>query len=102
MAGENASFTRKLSAEETRGNYVTIQKRDLELFPKLGKPFKLKCGKDVFEVFVSAVDCWCQGPRKPHQHYRINLDKFRDKVRLQWGKKVRIEKKSDEQYILHV
>lgn len=100
MAANKNLFKRKLSAEEAGENYIMIQKKELDFFPKVGKPFKLKVGKKEFETFIQAVECWCQGPNKPHSHYRIDATPFRDLVALHWGTKVTIEKKEDNKYQL--
>jgi len=92
------SFKRKISSEEAGGNYILIQKRELDFFPKVGKPFTLNVGKKSFETYVEATECWCQGPQKPHSHYRLNFSEFRDLINLQWGKKVTIEKMGDKKY----
>lgn len=95
---KKASYKRKISSEEAGGNYLLIQKRDLDFFPKVGKPFTLKVGKKSFETYVEATECWCQGPQKPHSHYRLNLSELRDDINLQWGKKVVIEKADEKNY----
>lgn len=98
MAPEKEQFKRKVSSEEAGGNYILIQKKELDFFPKVGKPFKLKVDKKNLETYVEAVECWCQGPQKPHSHYRLNFSEFRDDINLQWGKKVVIEKAGDKNY----
>ncbi len=98
MAAEKNRFKRKLSAEEANGNFIMIQKKELDFFPKVGKPFNLKIGDEDIEIYIEAVECWCQGPKKPHSHYRINANTFRDKFKLQWGTKVIIEKLTEKEY----
>lgn len=100
MAVNKNQFKRKLSAEEAGGNYIMIQKRELDFFPKVGKPFKLLVDKKEFETYVTAVECWCQGPKKPHSHCRIDASPFKDLVKLHWGIKVIIEKEDDAKYHL--
>ncbi|NIR52034.1 hypothetical protein GWO43_25785 [candidate division KSB1 bacterium] len=98
MATNMTRFKRKLSAEEIRENFIMIQKKELDFFPKVGKPFKLKINDKTVDTYVTAVECWCQGPNKPHSHYRIDVTPFRDKLKLQWGTKVVIEKQGDKKY----
>ncbi len=93
-------FKRKLSGDEAGGNYIMIQKRDLDFFPKAGKPFKLKIGRKEIEMAVKAVECWCMGPQKPHSHYRIDAAPLREHIKLTWGSKVVIEKSGEEKYKL--
>lgn len=95
-------FKRKLSGDEAGGNYIMIQKRELDFFPKVGKPFKLKIGRKEVETSVKAVECWCMGPQKPHSHYRIDATPLREHIKLTWGSKVVIEKSGDEKYKLVV
>jgi hypothetical protein len=98
MATVKKQFKRKLSADEAGGNYIMVQKKELDFFPKVGKPFKLKVGDKKVETFIKAVECWCQGPNKPHSHYRIDLHPVREHVRLPWGAKVIIEKIRENSY----
>lgn len=91
-------FKRKLSAEEAGGNYILIQKKELDFFPKAGKPFKLQVGDKEIKTFIEAVECWCQGPKKPHSHFRINAAPFKDTIKMSWGAKVLIEKVSPKTY----
>ncbi|MFQ5864990.1 MAG: hypothetical protein ACE5IW_07165 [bacterium] len=100
MAAEKNRFKRKLSAEEAGQKYIMIQKRDLDFFPKVGKQFKLKVSNKEFDTYVEAVECWCQGPKKPHSHYRIDATPFRDLVNMHWGAKIIIEKIKDTKYRL--
>ncbi|MFQ5754390.1 MAG: hypothetical protein ACE5HI_20625 [bacterium] len=100
MATEKNRFKRKLSAEEASGNFIMIQKKELDFFPKVGKPFKLQVGDKELDTHVEAVECWCQGPKKPHSHYRVNTNPFRELFKLQWGTRVVIEKVADKKYLL--
>jgi hypothetical protein len=103
MAAEKKEqFKRKLSTDEAMENYIMIQKRELDFFPKAGKPFKLKIGRKEVELAVKGVECWCMGPQKPHSHYRIDANPLRDHVKLSWGTKVVIEKSGEEKYKLVV
>ncbi|TDI95005.1 MAG: hypothetical protein E2O76_14035 [Caldithrix sp.] len=100
MANDKKQFKRKLSAEEAGGNYILIQKKELDFFPKVGKPFKLQVGEKGVNSYIEAVECWCQGPKKPHSHYRLNASEFKEVVRMNWGAKIRIEKLSPNKFEL--
>ncbi|MFQ5823940.1 MAG: hypothetical protein ACE5JB_07790 [bacterium] len=100
MATAKTRFKRKLSSEEVGENYIMIQKKELDYFPKVGKPFKLKIGQKEFKTYVQAVECWCQGPKKPHSHYRIDAKPFRHLIELHWGAKIIIEKIGTTKYQL--
>ncbi|MFQ6112757.1 MAG: hypothetical protein ACE5NG_01570 [bacterium] len=100
MAAEKTRFRRKLSAEEAGENYIMIQKKELDFFPKVGRPFKLKVSDKEFDTYVQAVECWCRGPDKPHSHYRIDVSPFKDLVEMHWGTKIIIEKIKDARYRL--
>ena len=100
MVDNKKQFKRKLSAEEADGNYILIQKKELDFFPKVGKPFKLQVGEKGINSYVEAVECWCQGPKKPHSHYRLNASKFKEVVRMNWGTKIIIEKLSPDKFKL--
>ncbi len=95
---ENKVFKRKLSAEEAGGGYILIQKRELDFFPKVGKPFKLKVGKKEHEMMVRAIECWCQGPKKPHHHHRIDVAALKNEIAMHWGTKLVIEKTGENKY----
>lgn len=106
MANEQKIYRRKISDSEAQGQYILILKNDLDFFPKVGKPFKLSVkGKDdkkaqVFETTVSAVECWCMGPKKPHDHYRIDAKPFRSIYPVQFSKKIEITRKADDEFSL--
>ena len=100
MADDKKQFKRKLSAEEAGENYILIQKKELDFFPKVGKPFKLQVGKKGINSYIEAIECWCRGPKKPHSHYRLNASEFKEVVRMHWGAKIRIEKLSPEKFKL--
>jgi len=94
------TYTRKLSDDEAVEGYIMVLKDALSLFPKVGKPFKLRVGGKEIESRVRAVQCWCMGPGKPHEHYRIDGADFQDVLPLRWGLKVTIEKVGDNDYQL--
>lgn len=93
-------FTRKISGEELKERFIMVVKSDLEFFPKLGKPFKLKVKDKQFEVFVRTHDVWSVGPKKPLQTYRIDAKMFWDIFPLHFGQKVTISKKGKAAYEL--
>ncbi|MFQ6115914.1 MAG: hypothetical protein ACE5NG_17780 [bacterium] len=77
MAGNKNQSKRKLSVKEAQENDIKFQERKLDLFPKLGKPFKLKVSKKEFNTFVHAVECWCRRRNNAHTRYRsIHLMKY--------------------------
>ena len=100
MADKKEVFKRKLSAEEAGGNYILVQKRELDFFPKVGQQFKLQVGEKDVKTYVEAIECWCQGPKKPHSHHRINAAQFKDILNLHWGAKIVIERVSPKTFRL--
>ncbi len=100
MADDKQRFKRKLSAEEAGGSYILIQKRELDFFPKAGKPFKVQVDDKDVSSYVEAVECWCQGPKKPHSHYRLNVVEFKEVINMHWGTKITIEKLSPKKFKL--
>ena len=100
MADRVIRYVRKLSGEEALEGYVMILKESLKLFPKPGVPFKLKIGDKTHDSEIKVVDCWCQGPKKPHVHYRIEYNKHFADFRPHFGKTVIIEKVKDNVYEL--
>ena len=102
MARVPDRYERKLSDAETRDNYIMIMKDAVKMFPKTGRPFKLKIGETNHEVRVTAVECWCQGPRTPHRHFRIDTSELTRTSPLRWGDVVVIEKVSDEEYTMTI
>lgn len=94
------NYRRKISGEEARERYIMIMKNALDLFPKIGKPFRLKINDHEIETRVDAVECWCMGPKKPHSHYRIDAKKFWDVFPLHFGKTVTITKEDETIYSL--
>lgn len=99
MAKENV-YTRRLSGEEIKGRFIMVMKNELKIFPKVGTGFKLKINEQVFDAQVDAVECWCMGPKKPHSHYHIKYDGFRDAYNFHFTKVITIEKSADDLYEL--
>ncbi len=92
MAERIIKYIRKLSGDEANQHYVMILDESLKLFPNPGNKFNLKVGDLTKEVQVSAVDCWCRGPKKPHVHYRIDMKPFLSVYRPHFGATVNIDK----------
>lgn len=99
LKGKNL-YQRKLTIDEVRNNYVLITKEALPLFPHPGKPFKISCQGKKYDSTVLGVECWCQGTRKPHWHYRIDLTPFLGSFSPRPGKRLSIEKKKEKVFEL--
>jgi len=97
MAGE---YRRKLSDEEVKERYIMILKEGLELFPKIGKTFKLKVKDVELEARIETLERWSVGPKKPQIIYKIDAEKFWALFPLHFGKSVSIKKESDDLYVL--
>ena len=93
-------YKRKISSEEVKDRYIMILKNGLEIFPKVGKPFKLKVKDTEIEAYIETMERWSMGPKKPQIIYKIDAEKFRDIFPLHFGKSVSIKKESDELYVL--
>jgi len=103
MADNKNVYRRKISDAEAQGNYIMISKSELDFFPKVGKEFKLIIhGKEnkTMDTRILAIPCWCMGPNKPHDHYRIDVKPVRDIFPIHFNKKISITKKSESDYIL--
>jgi len=100
METRKIRYVRKLSGEESLEHYIMVMKDSLKLFPNPGVPFTLKAGKEQIETQIKIVDCWCQGPNKPHVHYRIDLAPLLPDFRTHYGQTVTLEKTGDNIYEL--
>jgi hypothetical protein len=103
MADDQKIYKRKISDEEAQGRYILVLKNALDFFPKVGRPFKLTVRgneEKTMDSMVTAVECWCMGPNKPHSHYRIDAKDFFDIFPVHFGKKVSIVQNSEKEYIL--
>jgi hypothetical protein len=100
MAEREIHYVRKLSGDEATHGYVMIMKESLKLFPKPKVGFKVKVNERSFDSEVKIVDCWCQGPKKPHMHYRIDLKNFRSEFRPKFGQTIQITKIEENTYEL--
>ena len=100
MAERTVRYVRKLSGDEANQGYIMVMKESLKLFPKPTVNFKLKLNEDLHDSQIKVVDCWCQGPKKPHVHYRIDLVPLRKDFRPKFGQTITVEKIDDETYEL--
>jgi hypothetical protein len=92
MGREKTLYTRRLSLDESRENYILISKEALSMFPSPGKAFKAGInGKDE-EVSIEAVLCSCRGPDNRHEHYHLSLAQAETKSRIRKGSLVSIRK----------
>jgi hypothetical protein len=81
MAGK--TYTRKLSSEEARENYILILKKRLNYFPPLHRKFLMTSGGTARKVAVESYPCTCVGPGKPHQHYFVRWPGLKKGSRIQ-------------------
>lgn len=68
----NSVYSRTISSEEAREEYILVLKHKLSFFPSLGKPFELDGGNEKRTARVESYACQCQGPSLPHEHYFIS------------------------------
>ena len=93
-------YKRKISGEEAKDRYIMIVKHNLDFFPKLGKPFKLKIKNKEFETYIESVDVYTVGPKKPQHVYRIDTKPFWDIFSFHFGQIITITKNSDKEFTL--
>ena len=93
------TYRRKLSPDEIRSGYILITKSALRMFPNVGEPFKLYVKSKKFDVSIHGVRCTCMGPDKPHEHYRIDASKFKDRLPSKMRTEIAIEKNLGGTYI---
>lgn len=72
----NVIYTRRLSTTEVKEGFILILKDKVKFFPDSGKPFLLRFGNKEYKTEVTAIDCTCQGPDKPHQHWHMDAQSF--------------------------
>ncbi len=75
-------YRRKLSTTEVKEGFILILKDKVKLFPDAGKSFTLRFKGKEFKTKVGAIDCTCQGPEYPHQHWHIDANGFTGLLRL--------------------
>ena len=68
---ESQVYSRKISSEEEKENYVMVFKDKLSFFPAGGRTFELHQGTAQKRVKVESYRCTCRGPESPHEHYFI-------------------------------
>ncbi len=68
------TYSRKISSEEARENYILVYKDNLAFFPMLGKQFDLTHGTTHKRAMVESYHCECRGPESPHEHYFIRWE----------------------------
>jgi len=56
-------FTKKLSGQEVRGEYILLQRGRENLFPSRGE-FDVAHGEDTYKAFVEREEDKSMGPRK--------------------------------------
>jgi len=103
MAVNENVYRRKISDAEAQGQYIMVLKSDLDFFPKIGKEFNLVIKgteEKSFETTIAAVPCWCMGPNKPHQHYRIDAKPFRDVFLIHFNRRITITRESESRFVL--
>ena len=64
-------YSRKISSEEAKENYILVFKDKLAFFPSSGKQFDLAHGSTNKRAKVESYRCTCRGPESPHAHYFI-------------------------------
>jgi hypothetical protein len=93
------TYRRKLSPDEIRSGYILITKNALRVFPNVGEPFKLYVKSKKFNVTIKGVSCACMGPGKPHEHYRIDASKFKDRLPSRMWTEIAIERNPGGTYV---
>ncbi|MBI4428908.1 MAG: hypothetical protein HY562_07300 [Ignavibacteriales bacterium] len=68
------TYSRKISAEEARENYILVYKEKLAFFPMLGRQFDLMHGATHKRAKVESYHCECRGPESAHEHYFIRWE----------------------------
>lgn len=65
------SYTRKISSEEAKEEYILVLKNKLSFFPPRNTLFEMTADTLRKNVAVESYRCTCQGPDEPHDHYFI-------------------------------
>ena len=78
------SYSRRISAKESKEGFIFILKNKLSFFPPLGYVFELSADNLSMEVNVESYPCTCRGPERPHEHYFIHWEglKISDKIEI--------------------
>lgn len=82
-------FTKKLSGEEVRGEFILLQRGRENLFPTRGE-FEVKHGEDTFKAFVEREEDKSMGPRKKTYKFMITFTEEKPPV-FQYRKTVVFE-----------
>jgi len=95
---EEKVYSRRISSEEARENYILVLKNMLPFFPALRKRFTLVRNQVRASARVESYPCTCRGPDEPHEHYFIRWDA------LNAGDKVEIRKAPHKQteYLIRI
>jgi len=67
-------YYRKISAKESKENFIFILKGQLSFFPPIGNKFEFVYEGISKLVRVESYPCTCRGPDLPHEHYFIRWD----------------------------
>ncbi|MBN2380091.1 hypothetical protein JXM67_09855 [candidate division WOR-3 bacterium] len=94
-------YTRRLSTTEVKEGFILIQKDKLKLFPEPGQAFNLRFKDKDYYTRILPVRCTCQGPDKPHCHWRLDASGF---IHLLTDKRpsIKITKAEDTLYELEL
>ncbi|MBM4241444.1 MAG: hypothetical protein FJ150_07290 [Euryarchaeota archaeon] len=92
----NNIYSRKISLNEARKNFIIIIKNKLSLFPPVGSNFELAGDDERKKVKLDAYPCICRGPDRPHEHYFIHWDGLKP------GNMVEIEKDPEKEKLYHL
>lgn len=76
---EKNVYYRKISAKESKENFIFILKDQLSFFPPIGNKFELNHDDISKLVKVESYPCTCRGPDYPHEHYFIRWSNLSQK-----------------------
>ncbi len=77
-------YSKRLSWEELREEYILVLKKQLAYFPTVGKPFQLVRDGHSRKSRVESYPCNCRDPDKPHEHFLHGQKVSRPETRLQF------------------
>ena len=95
---EGHVYSRKISSEEARGEYVLVLKNKLPFFPLLREPFHLIHDKVSSRTRVESYRCTCRGPDLPHEHYFVRWKGLKPKDRVE----IREDPKRQGRYLIRI
>ncbi len=64
-------YSKRLTSEEAREDYVLVLKNQLSYFPPVSKSFLLVRDGHSRRARVESYPCSCRGPDEPHRHFFI-------------------------------